>query len=73
LVKFYFLTKCFRLESYINRVKENLGFEIIPYTNHNSFVLSFTNLKKNEPERKFLCNIKLTNADEGKQKYSGKS
>ena len=72
-----FITQYFasisRFESYINRVKENMGFEIIPDIKRNCSVLCFTNLDKNEPERKFLCSIKILQKEEGSKMYTGKT
>ena len=62
---------CFRLESYIVRVRETLGFEIIPYVHLNCFTLSFANIDRFEPERRFLCKLKVEESEAGKKTYSG--
>ena len=63
----------FRLENYINLARDNLGLEILPSNTFKSFIFSLTKLDKSDPERKFLCEISLTETEGGKQKYSGRN
>jgi len=60
-----------RLDNYIKLAKDHLGLEILPTNNFKSFIFSMTNLDKSDPERKFLCEITLSESETGKQKYSG--
>ncbi len=62
-----------RLEKYIKLAKENLGLEILPTDSFKSFIFSLTQIDKNDPERKFLCEVALVDNDDGSKKYSGKA
>ena len=62
-----------RLEKYIKLAKENLGLEILPTDSFKSFIFSLTQIDKNDPERKFLCEVALVDNDNGSKKYSGKA
>jgi hypothetical protein len=68
-ILFYF----FRLENYINLARDSLGLEILPSNTFKSFIFSLTKLDKSDPDRKFLCEIALSEVEGGKQKYSGNS
>ena len=52
-------------------MKEVLGFEIIPYVHLNCFTLIFANIDRLEPERRFLCKVKVEESEAGKKTYSG--
>ena len=60
-----------RLENYIGLVRDNLGLEILPTKSYKSFIFSLTKLDKNDPERKFLCEMSLDESQPGKPQYSG--
>jgi len=62
-----------RLEKYIKLAKDNLGLEILPTDSFKSFIFSLTQIDKNDPERKFLCEVALVDNDDGSKKYSGKA